>query len=95
MCRTEPLSEGTPNTFKPSSTIEFGQKYQFEISGAKIEVKFHSPDAVAAAKFPGSTSGSQWTSQIKVDGALLGADPVQEGVAREYSTSAGLPDRVC
>lgn len=68
------VPEGTPNTFKPSSTIEFGQKYQFQINGSKIEVKFHSPDAVAAARFPGSTSGSHWTSQIKIDGKLLGAD---------------------
>ena len=68
------VPQTTPNNFKPSNTIEYGQKYQFEINGAKIEVKFHSPDATAAAKYPGSVSGHHWTAQIKVDGKLLGAD---------------------
>lgn len=58
----------------PQAPIEFGQKYQFEIDGTKMEVKFYSPDLNAAQKFPGSNTGSQWTSQIKVGNKLLGAD---------------------
>ena len=68
------VPEGTPNTFKPSGTINFGQKFQFEINSTKMEVKFYSPDFNAALKFPGSNSGTQWTAQIKVGNKYLGAD---------------------
>ena len=33
-----------PNTFKLSETIIEGYKYNFEIDGQNIEVKWHSPD---------------------------------------------------
>jgi hypothetical protein len=68
------VPQNAPSTFKPSSTIEFGQKYRFKVNGSSVEVKFHSPDAVAASKFPGSNSGTKWTAQITVDGKLLGTD---------------------
>jgi len=68
------VPSGTPNKFVPSGTIKHGFKYQFEHNGVKYEIKFHSPDANAAATFPGSRSGSQWTAQIKVNGKLLGSD---------------------
>lgn len=62
------------NTFKPSATITDGYKYYYTINGTKIEIKWHAPDANAAAKFPGNNSGSEWTAQIKVGNKLLGQD---------------------
>ncbi|MEX1223960.1 MAG: polymorphic toxin-type HINT domain-containing protein, partial [Pirellulales bacterium] len=65
---------GIPDTFKPSSTIPGGSKFKYEVNGAKVEIKWHAPDAVAAKKFPGSRSGSMWTAQIKIGKKLLGSD---------------------
>jgi hypothetical protein len=62
------------NGFKPSATIADGYKYNYTINGTKIEIKWHAPDAKAAAKYPGSNSGSVWTAQIKIGGELLGQD---------------------
>ena len=60
------VPKGTSNTFKPSSTIRSGYKYDFKINSKKIQVKWHSPDLNAARLYPGSNSGSGWTAQIKV-----------------------------
>ena len=66
------VPEGTPNTFRPSNTIASGQKYRFQLSdGTKVEIKWHSPDANAARRFPGSNSGTKSTAQIKVGRKLL------------------------
>lgn len=62
------------NNFKPSDTIEAGYKYQYDVNGSKMEVKWHSIDLKAAAKYPDSNSGNGWTAQIKVDNKLLGID---------------------
>ena len=45
------IPKGIPNTFKPSTTIAEGYKYNFDINGTKMEIKWHSADANAAAKF--------------------------------------------
>lgn len=68
------IPDGMPNTFTPSSTITDGYKFNYDINGTKMEVKWHSADANAAAKFPGSNSGIGWSAQIKVDNKLLGLD---------------------
>ncbi|WP_076308031.1 RHS repeat-associated core domain-containing protein [Paenibacillus odorifer] len=68
------VPNGAANGFKPSATIADGYKYNYEINGTKIEIKWHAPDANAAAKFPSSNSGSGWTAQIKVGNKLLGQD---------------------
>ncbi|HEX3029390.1 MAG TPA: hypothetical protein VHT34_08825 [Clostridia bacterium] len=68
------VPNGTVNGFKPSATITDGYKYNYTINGTKIEIKWHAPDANAAAKFPGSNSGSGWSAQIKVGNKLLGQD---------------------
>lgn len=68
------IPDGTPNTFKPSSTIADGYKYSYNVNGTKIEVKWHSADLNAATKFSGSNSGNGWTAQIKVGNKLLGLD---------------------
>lgn len=68
------VPQNSPNLFRSSNTIGAGQKYQFGINGKKVEVKFHSPDANAAAKFPASNSGSSWTAQIKIGNKFLGSD---------------------
>ncbi|WP_052953971.1 RHS repeat-associated core domain-containing protein [Clostridium sp. C8] len=69
------VPKGVPNTFKPSSTISDGYKYNFTANGTKMEVKWHSPDSFAATKFGNmSNSGSGWTAQIRVGGKLLGLD---------------------
>ena len=65
------IPENTPNTFKPSSTIAQGEKYQFELNGQQIELKWHTPDAKASLKFPGSNSGTVNTAQIRLNGKLL------------------------
>ena len=62
------------NKFKPSTTIKKGSKYNFKINGTSIELKWHSPDANAANKFPGSNSANEWTAQINVENRLLGQD---------------------
>lgn len=39
-----------------------------------MEIKWHSADANAAARFVDSNAGSGWTAQIKVGKKLLGSD---------------------
>ena len=68
------VPKGVPNTFKPSSTIKEGYKYNFTVNGTKMEVKWHSPDSNAAINYPGSNSGNVWTAQIRVGKKLLGMD---------------------
>jgi len=68
------VRHGAENEFIPSRTISEGYKYNFEINGTKLEVKWHSPDLNAKKLYPDSNSGNQWTAQIKVDGKLLGQD---------------------
>jgi hypothetical protein len=70
------IPDGTPNTFRPSSTIADGSKFRFNVNGKRVEIKWHAPDANAAARFPSSRSGSQWTAQIKIGNKLLGSDGV-------------------
>jgi hypothetical protein len=68
------VPDGTRKPFSPSKTIADGRKFQYEVNGTKVEIKWHSPDAAAAAKYPGSRSGSMWTAQIKIGKKLLGLD---------------------
>jgi RHS repeat-associated protein len=68
------VPKGTPNTFKPSPTIEEGFKYNYKINDTKVEIKWHSPDAEAALKYPNSNSGNGWTAQIKIGNRLLRQD---------------------
>ena len=68
------IPKDMPNTFVPSNTIKDGYKYSFSINGKKIEIKWHSEDLNAAAKYLGSNSGSGWTAQIKIGKKLLGQD---------------------
>ncbi len=68
------VPKGVPNTFKPSSTISDGYKYNFTVNGTKMQVKWHSPDSNAALKYPGSNSGNVWTAQIQIGKKLLGMD---------------------
>ncbi len=68
------VPSGTKNIFKATNTIHAGFKYRYKIAGIKFEVKWHSPDAVAAVKHPGSNSGSMWTAQIMVNNKLVGTD---------------------
>ena len=68
------IPDGTSNGFKPSTTITDGYKYNYSVNGTKVEIKWHSPDANAASKYPESNSGSGWTAQIKVGNKLLGQD---------------------
>lgn len=65
----------TPNTFKPTETITDGAKYEFVLSdGQKVIIRWHSPDPVAASKYPGCTSGSRYTAQIKIGNKQLKTD---------------------
>jgi len=68
------VPHGSQNLFKPSPSITAGSKYQYTVNGIKVEIKWHAPDAIAASKFPGSTSGRAWTAQIKIGNKLLGID---------------------
>ncbi|KIH82807.1 putative large exoprotein involved in heme utilization or adhesion of ShlA/HecA/FhaA family [Pseudomonas batumici] len=68
------IPPGVADSFRSSATISDGSKYQYVLGGQKIEIKWHSPDVNAAAKFPGSNSGSGWTAQIKIGSKLLGQD---------------------
>lgn len=68
------VPNGASNGFKPSTTISDGYKYNYEINGTKIEIKWHAPDANAASKFPDSNSANGWTAQIKIGNKLLGQD---------------------
>ncbi|WP_239077750.1 hypothetical protein, partial [Pseudomonas sp. 008] len=68
------IPPGIADSFKSSATISEGSKYQYVWGGQKIEIKWHSPDTNAAAKFPESNSGAGWTAQIKIGNKLLGQD---------------------
>ncbi|WP_434697113.1 filamentous hemagglutinin N-terminal domain-containing protein [Pseudomonas sp. Z1-14] len=70
------MPPGIPDTFKASASITEGRKYQYVWNGQRVEVKWHAPDASAAAKFPESNSGAGWTAQIKIGNKLLGQDGV-------------------
>lgn len=64
------------NLFVPSRTIGEGSKYQFIAQDYRgfersVEIKFHSPDDGAYARFGHCNSGDYWTAQIRVDGRLL------------------------
>jgi len=50
--------------FRPSAIISEGYKYNINIKGMKIEIKWHGPDASAASKFPGSNSGNMLKLEI-------------------------------
>lgn len=68
------VPDNTPNTFKPSETIEKGYKYNFQVDERKVEIKWHSPDLNAKELYPDSNSGNMWTAQIKIGKKLLGQD---------------------
>jgi hypothetical protein len=68
------IPKDAPNEFVPSNAIPAGYKYTHLVNGSRITIKWHGPDANAAAKFPDSNSGNGWTAQIKVGNKLLGQD---------------------
>jgi RHS repeat-associated protein len=68
------VPSGSTNTFVPSENIKSGYKYDFNFNGTTVQIKWHSPDANAALKFPGSNSGKMWTAQIQIGNKLLGSD---------------------
>ncbi len=59
------------NTFISTETIKEGYKYNFNINGKKVEIKWHSKDLNAEKKYPNSNSGQGWTAQIKVGNKLM------------------------
>ncbi|MGG1673553.1 hypothetical protein ACIFOE_23510, partial [Paenibacillus sp. NRS-1783] len=65
----------TSSTFIPTSTIKDGAKYEFLLAdGQKAIIRWHSPDPIAASKYPGSVSGTRWTGQIKIGNKQLKTD---------------------
>ncbi|ERI09031.1 hypothetical protein [Aneurinibacillus aneurinilyticus] len=69
------IPSNVSNTFKPTSTIVAGAKYEFTLAdGQKAISRWHSPDSVAASKYPGSVSGTRWTAQIKIGNKQLKTD---------------------
>jgi RHS repeat-associated protein len=69
------IPDGVDNTFFPTDRIKEGQKYIFELAdGQKATIRWHAPDPEVAIKYPGSTSGTRWTAQIKIGNKSLGAD---------------------
>lgn len=79
------VPEGTPNTFVPTSTMKNGAKYEFTLNdGQKVIIRWHEPDPVAASKYPGCTSGSRYTAEIKVGNKQLKIDG---GWSRNQSTN--------
>ncbi|OAZ49946.1 contractile injection system protein, VgrG/Pvc8 family [Paenibacillus polymyxa] len=65
----------TSSTFIPTSTINNGAKYEFLLAdGQKAIIRWHSPDPIAASKYPGSVSGTRWTAQIKIGNKQLKTD---------------------
>ncbi|MGE7950109.1 pre-toxin TG domain-containing protein, partial [Lysinibacillus sp. NPDC093688] len=69
------IPSNIPNTFKPTDTITDGAKYEFTLAdGQKAIIRWHSPDPVAASKYPGSASGARWTTQIKIGNKQLKSD---------------------
>ena len=65
------IPRDTPNTFIPSDSIAEGYKYSFNINGTRMEIKWHSPDLNALAKYSECNSGNGWTAQIKVGKKLM------------------------
>lgn len=76
MSNLEPMiPSNIPNSFKPTDTITDGAKYEFTLAdGQKAIIRWHSPDPIAASKYPGSASGSRWTAQIKIGNKQLKSD---------------------
>ncbi|MGC7928068.1 T7SS effector LXG polymorphic toxin, partial [Lysinibacillus sp. VIII_CA] len=69
------IPSNIPNSFKPTDTITDGAKYEFTLAdGQKAIIRWHSPDPIAASKYPGSASGSRWTAQIKIGNKQLKSD---------------------
>ncbi|SFM60851.1 LXG domain of WXG superfamily protein [Psychrobacillus psychrodurans] len=69
------IPSNIPNSFKPTDTITEGAKYEFILAdGQKAIIRWHSPDPIAASKYPGSASGSKWTAQIKIGNKQLKSD---------------------
>ncbi|MCD2223141.1 hypothetical protein LAX75_00435 [Listeria cossartiae] len=69
------VPEGTPNTFKSTTRIPEGAKYEFVLSdGQKASVRWHGPDSEAAIKHPNSVSGSRWTAQVKIGNKQIKVD---------------------
>ena len=70
------VPKGAKNTFKPSSNIKDGYKYDIKISkifgkSKKFQLKWHSLDLKAYKLYPGGNSGAGWTAQIKIGKKLL------------------------
>lgn len=68
------VRQSSPNEFIPSNTIADGFKYTY--TDINMQVKWHSQDLNANLLYPGSNSGSGWTTQIKVGNELLGQDGI-------------------
>jgi len=83
------IPNGTPNKFITSSDITAGRKFQFEINGSNIEIKYHTRSSYAASNFgPSSNSGRTATAQIKVDCKLLNQ---QVGFQRNPNNGTHIP----
>ena len=74
---TEEREAGMVRYIRPhellASDAEHARTY-YHYASDEMESITHSPDMNAAAKYPGSNSGSGWTAQIKVGRKLLGQD---------------------
>ncbi|MNI61535.1 hypothetical protein D3C73_1168140 [compost metagenome] len=69
------IPSGVPNTFVKTSSITNGAKYEFLLAdGQKVIIRWHSPDPVAASKYPGAVSGNRWTAQVKIGNKQLKTD---------------------
>ena len=68
----------TPDTFGTSMAVKDGFKYEYNINGTQVIVKWHGPDKNAAKLYPNSNSGKMWTAQIQIgknsQKRFLGAD---------------------
>jgi len=66
---------GVPNTLARTGSVKNGAKYEFVLAdGQKAIIRWHSPDPVAASKYPGASSGHRWTAQIKIGNKQLRTD---------------------
>lgn len=58
--------------------VKDGFKYEYNINGTQVIVKWHGPDKNAAKLYPNSNSGKMWTAQIQIgknsQKRFLGAD---------------------
>ncbi|MCR8844071.1 minor capsid protein [Paenibacillus sp. SC116] len=69
------IPQGVSSTFVKTTSITDGAKYEFLLAdGQKAIIRWHSPDPVAASKYPGAASGTRWTAQIKVGNKQLKTD---------------------